>query len=244
MTLLKIYAFTFCAPAAFRKRCNWLLAVVLFLTPSYGNAYDLLLGTGEVGSFSYFSGRMVCRVINKEIPDFNCRIQVTEGEIDNLTNLQSGSLDLSIINSNVLEGAVKKSGQFQFLDINYSNLSILTPLYARPIGIIVRSNAGISSLNDLKGKRINAGAPGSIERQAMDLILKAKGWSVSDFKRFEELPTSHAQDTMAFCQGTVQAMIIVGVHPSKTTRRLIENCKGTVLDITDDAIDKLVDSRE
>ena len=140
-------------------------------------------------------------------------------EIDNLTNLQSGSLDLSIINSNVLEGAVKKSGQFQFLDINYSNLSILTPLYARPIGIIVRSNAGISSLNDLKGKRINAGAPGSIERQAMDLILKAKGWSVSDFKRFEELPTSHAQDTMAFCQGTVQAMIIVGVHPSKTTDR-------------------------
>lgn len=243
MNLQKISAVKFSAPAVFRKRFIWLLAVVLFLPPSPVSAYDLLLGTGEVGSFSHFSGRMLCRTINKEVPDINCRVQVAEDEIDNLTNLQAGSLDLAIINSNVLEGAVNKSGQFQFLDISYSNLSILTPLYANPIGIIVQSNAGISSLNDLKGKRINAGAPGSIERRAMELILKAKGWSASDFKRFEELPTSHAQDTMAFCQGTVQAMITVGVHPSKTTRRLIENCRGVVLDINDDAIDKLVDSR-
>lgn len=243
MNLQKICAVKFYAPAVFRKRLNWILAVVLLLTPSYASAYDLLIGTGKAGSFSYFSGRMLCRTIHKEIPDINCSVRGTADEIDNLTNLQAGSLDLAIINSNVLDGALNKSGQFQFLDINYSNLSILTPLYARPIGIMVQSNAGISSLNDLKGKRINAGAPGSVERRAMELILKAKGWTASDFKRFEELPTSHAQDTMAFCQGTVQAMITVGVHPSKTTRRLIENCKGAVLDINDDAIDELVDSR-
>lgn len=238
-----IYAVTPCTPADFRNCLIWFFAVVLFLIPSNASAYDLLLGTGNVGSFSYFSGRMLCRTINKENPDINCSVQTTADEIDNLTNLQAGSLDLAIINSNVLDGAVHKSGKFQFLDINYSNLSILTPLYARPIGIIVQAKAGISSLNDLKGKRINAGAPGSIERRAMELILNAKGWSVNDFKRFEELPTSHGQDTMAFCQGTVQAMITVGVHPSKTTRRLIEDCKGSVLDINDDAIDKLVKSR-
>ncbi len=243
MNLQKKCAVTFHAPAVFRKRLTLLLAVVLLWTPSYASAYDLLLGTGEVGSFSYFSGRMLCRTINKEMPDINCSVQAADDEIDNLTNLQAGSLDLAIINSNVLDSAVNKSGQFQFLDINYSNLSILTPLYARPIGIMVQSNAGISSLNDLKGKRINAGAPGSIERRAMELIMKAKGWSARDFKRFEELPTSHAQDTMAFCQGTVQAMITVGVHPSKKTQRLIENCKGAILDINDDAIDQLVDSR-
>jgi len=243
MNLQKKCVVTFYAPAVFRKRLSLFFAIVLLLTPSYASAYDLFLGTGEVGSFSYFSGRMLCRTINKEIPDIHCSVQATEDDIDNLTNLQAGSLDLAIINSNILDGAVNKSGQFQFLDINYSNLSILTPLYARPIGIMVQSNAGISSLNDLKGKRINAGAPGSIERRAMELILKAKGWSARDFKRFEELPTSQAQDTMAFCQGTVQAMITVGVHPSKTTRRLIENCKGVVLDINDDAIDDLVDSR-
>lgn len=243
MNSRRIYAVTHCTPAYFRNCIIWFFAVVLFLMPSYASAYDLLLGTGNVGSFSYFSGRMLCRTINKENPDINCSVQATEDEIDNLTNLQAGSLDLAIINSNVLDGAVNKSGQFQFLDINYSTLSILTPLYTRPIGVIVQAKAGISSLNDLKGKRINAGAPGSIERRAMELILNAKGWSANDFKRFEELPTSHSQDTMAFCQGTVQAMITVGVHPSKTTRHLIEDCKGSVLDINDDAINTLVESR-
>ncbi|MEA3467758.1 MAG: TAXI family TRAP transporter solute-binding subunit [Thermodesulfobacteriota bacterium] len=159
-----------------------------------------------------------------------------------LTNLQNGSLDLAIINSNLLDAAVNKSGMFQFLDISYGNLAILTPLYDRPIGIIVRDNAEIATLNDLKGKRINGGAPGSTERRAMELIMKAMGWSVDNFVRFEELPTSHSQDTMALCQDKVQAMITIGIHPTLSTQQLLNNCKAQLLDIHDEAIDKLVDS--
>jgi len=230
-------------PSVIRVPFVLLLGVFLFLTPSTTRAYEILLGTGEVGSFSHFSGRILCRTINKEIPEINCSVQATDDEIDSLTNLQGGSLDLAIINSNILDAAVHKTGQFQFLDINYENLSILSPLYDRPIGIIVRSNAGIATLNDLKGKRINAGAPGSIERRAMELIMKAKGWTIDDFSRFEELPTSHSQDTMAFCHGSVQAMMTIGVHPSQSTQRLIENCKGILLNIDDLDIDKLVNER-
>ncbi len=243
MNLQKIYAVTSYSPPVFRILLSFLVIIPLLLTPVAANAYDILLGTGEVGSFSHFSGRMLCRTINKEIDDISCKIKATGDEIDNLTNLQASSLDLAIINSNVLDAAIHKTGQFQFLDINYANLSILTPLYDRPIGILVRSNSGITSLNDLKGKRINAGAPGSIERRAMELILQAKGWTAKDFTRFEELPTSQGQDTMAFCHGSIQAMISIGVHPSLDTQRLIENCKGVVLDINDPDIDKLVEDR-
>ncbi len=215
----------------------------LLLTPFSANAFEVLLGTGENGSFSHFTGRMLCRTINRQLDTVTCKVQATDDEIDSLTNLQNGSLDLAIINSNVLDGAINKTGTFKFLDINYADLAILSPLYDRPIGIIVRSSAGIATLDDLKGKRINGGAPGSIERRAMNLVMQAKGWSVDDFARFEELPTSHSQDTMAFCQGTVQAMITIGVHPSLSTQRLVENCKAVFLDIDDADIDKLVDSR-
>ncbi len=221
-----------------------ILFVLLFcFAPLSANAYDILLGTADVGSFSYFSGRMLCRSINRHIDDVTCTVQAGNDEIDSLSNLQNGSLDLAIINSNILEAAVNKTGVFQFLDINYTNLAIITPLYDRPIGILVRSNAGIASLNDLIGKRVNGGAPGSIERRAMDLIMEAKGWLVEVFERFEELPTSFSQDTMAFCQGTVQAMISIGVHPALSTQRLIEDCKAEFLDIDDQAIDTLVASR-
>jgi TRAP transporter TAXI family solute receptor len=231
------------SPSVWRVAVGSILALLLFLAPLSASAYEILLGTGEVGSFSYFSGRMLCRTISRQLDDTTCTVLAADNDIDSITNLQSGSLDLAIINSNVLDAAVNKSGRFQFLDINYENLAILSPLYDRPLGILVRSNAGIATLNDLKGKRVNGGAPGSIERRAMELIMKAKGWSADDFARFEELPTSHSQDTMAFCHGTVQAMIMVGVHPSQTTQRLVENCKAVLLDIDDADIDKLVESR-
>ena len=220
-----------------------LVILLFFITPLSASAYDILLGTGNVESFSYFSGRMLCRNINRQLKDVNCKVQAADDEIDSLSNLQNGSLDLAIINSTILDAAVNKTGLFQFLDINYENLTILTPLYDRPIGVLVRSNAGISSLNDLIGKRINGGAPGSIERRAMELIMEAKGWPVEVFERFEELPTSLSQDTMAFCQGTVQMMISIGVHPALSTQRLIDNCKAVFLDIDDQAIDKLIASR-
>ncbi|RLB61522.1 MAG: hypothetical protein DRH08_13810 [Deltaproteobacteria bacterium] len=77
----------------------------------------------------------------------------------------------------------------------------------------------------------------------MGLIMKAKGWSVDDFALFEELPTSHSQDTLAFCQGTVQAMLNIGVHPTLSINNLLNKCKAQLLDIDDDAIDQLVDKR-
>lgn len=231
------------SPSIWRVAVSSIFAVSLFFAPMSASAYDILLGTGKIGSFSYFSGRMLCRVISNQVPEMTCVTQASDEEIDNLTNLQSGSLDLAIINSNVLDGAVNKTGMFQFLDISYENLAILTPLYDRPIGFLVRDNAGINTLNDLKGKRINGGAPGSIERRAMELIMQAKGWSVDDFARFEELPKSHSQDTMAFCHGTVQAMVTIGVHPVLSTQRLLDNCRAQLLDMEDDAIDKLVESR-
>ncbi|NOR50814.1 MAG: TAXI family TRAP transporter solute-binding subunit [Desulfuromonadales bacterium] len=229
-------------PSVCRVVLSSTLGLFLFLAPLTVNAYEFLVGTEKAGTFSHFTGRMLCRNISHQLPDARCSTQVAEDEVDNLTNLQSGSIDLAIINSNVLDGAINKSGVFQFLDINYENLTILTPLYDRPIGIIVRADAGIATLNDLKGKRVNGGAPGSIERQSMGLIMKAKGWSVDDFALFEELPASNSQDTLAFCQGTVQAMLNIGVHPTLSIHKLLKNCKAQLLDIDDDAIDKFVAS--
>ncbi|MEN8190124.1 MAG: TAXI family TRAP transporter solute-binding subunit [Thermodesulfobacteriota bacterium] len=219
------------------------LALLVFLLPPPVQAFEVLLGTGEHGSFSNFAGRALCRTISRHVPEVTCSTRTANDEIDNLTNLQSGSLDFAIINSNTLDDAVNKRRIFQFLDINYENLAILMPLYDRPIGLIARNDSGISTLGDLKGKRINSGPPGSTENRAMRLIMSAKGWSEDDFSLFEELPSSHSQGTMAFCHGTIQAMLTIGVHPALATQRVLENCNAHLVSISDDSIDKLVASR-
>jgi len=134
------------------------LSFVLLFSPVLVHAFDIRLGTGPPGSFSYFSGRVLCRMINNQVADLNCQ-QVAAAEaadVYNLTNLSEGSLDIILIDSRPLFDAINKTGNFEFLDINYDNLRAVAPFYDTPISLIVRNDAGINSLADLKGKRVNA----------------------------------------------------------------------------------------
>ena len=220
------------------------LCLILFaatcLFPFSAHAFDILLGTGAPGSFSYFSGRVLCRMINHKVDDVNCRQVPATGDVHNLTNLQGGSLDISLVDSRTLFDAINKTGNFKFLDISYENLRALAPLYNVPVTLIVRNDAGIDSLADLKGKRINAGTPGSLQYQAVNTVLNAKKWSRKDFSLVGDLPPIKSQDTKAFCYGTMQAMVYIGIHPDFSLRRLLKTCNAELLSMDDSDIEKLI----
>jgi len=178
--------------------------------------------------------------INKEVKDINCKVIPGSGDIHNLTNLLQGSLDIALIDSKMLYDAINKTGSFKFLDINYQNLSIIAPLYDVPITLIVGNNTNITKLSDLKGKRINIGAPLSSQNLFFDTILKAKTWSTKDFSLVAEISDSQSQDTMAFCHGDVDAMIHIGVHPDSSLQQLSRLCNAKIIDMNDDDIATLV----
>ena len=214
--------------------------LVVGLFPSAADAFDILFGTGETGTFSHFTGRTICRLINRYSEDINCETVPAPDDVHNLTNLQGGSLDLGLIDSRMLYDAINKTGDFEFLDINYDNLRALAPLYDVPVTLVVRSDARITSLEELKGKRINAGAPRSLQHLAVDTIMKAKNWSRGDFSLVEELPASQSQDSMAFCHGTIQAMVHIGVHPDSSLQQLFKLCKAGLVNMDDSDIEKLI----
>lgn len=215
-----------------------LLAAVA--TPGRTLATDILLGTDAAGSFSHFAGRAVCRVINRNADGLDCQVIPAPDGIHNMTNLQGGSLDIALVDTGMLYDAVNNKGNFAFLDILYDNLALLAPVYDRAIVLVARADAGIDSLDNLKGKRINAGVSRSSTHQTMQLIWRAKGWTPKDFNTVEALPSSLSQDTMAFCHGSVQAMLHIGVHPDSALQKLISLCKALPVDMNDADITKLV----
>ena len=215
-----------------------LLSVVVF--PLTASAFDLLLGTGETGTFSQFSGKLLARIITRHADGINCKYVPAPDDVYNLTNLQGGSLDLILIDTLTLHDAIQKKGAFEFLDINYTNLRALFPVYELPTVIVVRQDAKIETLDDLKGKRVNAGAPRSPEHHMMDVILQAKNWTPRHFSLMAELGSSLSEDTMAFCHGTVQALLFMGVHPDSSLQQLFKLCKARLIDLDDSGIEKLV----
>lgn len=214
--------------------------LVIGFFPFAVHAFDILLGTGAFGTFSHFSGRSICRVINRYSGQMNCKTVPAPNDVHILTNLQGGSLDMGLIDSRMLNDAMNRTGYFAFMDINYENLRTLFSLYDIPVTLVVRSDAGIDSLAKMKGKRINAGAPRSLQHLAMDTIMKAKNWSKEDFSLIAELPPSQSQDTMAFCHGNIQAMVHIGVHPDASLQQLFRLCEASLVDMDDKDIEKLV----
>lgn len=203
-------------------------------------AFDLLLGVGERGTFSYFTGRIISRIINQSVDEVQCKIVPAMGDLDNLTNLRGGSLDIALIDSRTFYDALNKKERFEFLDITYENLRVLTPLYQMPYTLVVRGDAAIAALDDIKGKRLNAGAPMSSEHLVVDALLEMKDWTQKDFKLFEELPASHSQDSMAFCHGSIQAMVHIGMHPNEKIEQLLKLCQGRLISMNDADIQKRV----
>lgn len=217
---------------------------LLATLPGPSQAFELLLGTGERGSFSHFTGRRLCRIITS-LPgkDLQCRTVPGASPVHNLTNLSGGALDLTLIDSRLLYEALHETGSFRFLDINYANLSALFPVYDIPVTLLARGDAGIQRLTDVKGKKVNFGPPYSRQHQLFDMILEAKNWNGSDFSLVEKLSNSGSQAAMAFCHGRVQAMIHVGIQPDPVLDHLHRLCDARPVDLADADIQTMVRER-
>ena len=225
---------------------TWVILTGLFLLlgwrPCRAEALEIRLGTGQVGTFSHFTAQQLCRVINADQAGLTCTPVPTPDDLDNLTNLRSGSLDIGLVSSRTLHDALHQADDFRYLDISYQNLRLILPMNSVPVSLVVRRDARISSLDQLAGKRINAGVPGTMEHEVMKMIMEAKGWSKSDFSLLEGLSSTQAQNTMALCHGTIQAMLHIGVHPDRKLEYLFTSCQATLAPMQDRQMTELIHS--
>jgi TRAP transporter TAXI family solute receptor len=60
-------------------------------------------------------------------------------------------------------------------------------VHPEPFTVVARADSGISTFDDLKGKRVNVGNPGSGQRGTMEVLMEANGWTMDDFALATEL---------------------------------------------------------
>jgi len=53
--------------------CFLALLLCMALFPSTSFSFELLIGTGERGSFSHYAGKIICRSVHKFDQDVTCR---------------------------------------------------------------------------------------------------------------------------------------------------------------------------
>ena len=215
-----------------------LVSVLLTLLVLPVQADEILIGTGSKSGVYFQAGRSLCRLLQRNSEGVSCEPVETAGSVSNLANVEGGALEVGIVQSDIQHHAVHRSGPYRFVDIPHDNLRALFSLYVEPFNLVVRRDAGIASLNDLKGRRINIGNSGSGHRETMEVLMRAMGWSADDFQLVTELPAS--QQTMSLCHNRVQAMVYTAGHPNRSVARAIELCDAKLVEVSGTEVDRLV----
>lgn len=219
-------------------RLSKLLFVLLPLAVLPAQAQEILVGTGSKSGVYFQVGRSICRLLNRNKARMSCTPLETGGSVSNLANVEGGSLEIGIVQSDIQHHAMHRSGPFQFVDTPHDNLRALFSLYTEPFNLIARADSGISGLDDLKGRRVNIGNAGSGQRATMEVIMRAKGWTTDDFQLASELPAS--QHAMALCHNRVQALVFMAGHPNRSITRALKLCDAALVDVDGPEIESLV----
>ena len=194
-------------------------------------ADQVAIGTGEPGSAYYKLGRALCRLIDRgsDRQDLTCEPLATPGGLFNLENVRGGAIEFGLVPSDLHYFAVEQVGPFEFVDATYESIRSLFSLYAEVFTLVVPRDAGIAGLDDLKGRRVNNGVWGTTERNFIEALAAAKDWSDGDFLLVEELPV--AQQSLAFCHGSLDAIVYSVSHPNRDVGRVLEQCDGALVGV-------------
>lgn len=198
------------------------------------------IGTAGVTGVYYPAGGAICRLVTRGRKDhgIRCTVESTGGSIYNLNAIRQGDLDMGVAQSDWQYHAYNGTALFERLGADKSLRSVFS-LHGEPFTIVARQDSGIKSLDDLKGKRVNIGNPGSGMRATMEVLMRAKGWTMNDFKRTFEMKA--AEQGQALCDNNIDAMVYAAGHPNGAIQEVTSTCEAKLIPVEGEAVDKLVE---
>ncbi|HMB86398.1 MAG TPA: TAXI family TRAP transporter solute-binding subunit [Methylomirabilota bacterium] len=113
------------------------------------------LGTATPGGGFPVYGQAVADTINEVVATLDVRPRNTKGSTENVPLLEAGSLDLALVQGEVVHEALTGVGRAP------ADLRVLAAMYSTPGMFVVRADAPYRSIEDLKGRPVAFGARGS-----------------------------------------------------------------------------------
>jgi TRAP transporter TAXI family solute receptor len=197
------------------------------------------IGTGGQTGVYFVVGQSICKLVNRGTAQhgIKCTAPSTGGSNANINAIRAGDMDMGVAQSDwqyyAYNGMAvhEEAGPFKELRAVFS-------VHPEPFTVIARADSGITTFDDLKGKRVNIGNPGSGQRGTMEVIMDAKGWTMDDFALASELKS--AEQSQALCDNKVDAIIFTVGHPNGSIQEATTSCESVLVPVTGPEIDKLV----
>ena len=155
---------------------------------------QLSIATGGTGGVYYPMGGGLAEIINNHVDGYAATAEVTGASVENMGLIATGDADIALALADTVQQAYTGTGRFEGKQL--SMVRAMGVAYANMIQIVAIEGSGITSLQDLVGKRVSIGAPGSGTEVNALSILAANGISYDDIDE-QRLNFNETADALA-----------------------------------------------
>jgi TRAP transporter TAXI family solute receptor len=198
------------------------------------------IGTGGTAGTYYPIGGLIANAISATgengVEGLVATAVSSNGSVANINAIQSGASESGFSQSDVAYWAHSGTGLYEGKP-KVEDLRLIATLYPETLHIVARADAGISSVADLKGKRVSIDEPGSGTIVDARLVLAAYGLSEKDISP-EYLKPGPSGEKMR--DGALDAFFFVGGFPAGAITELAASTAITLVPVAGAEAEKLI----
>ena len=155
---------------------------------------------------------------------------------DNVIALQEEEAELAFVQTDVISNAIEGINSFEGNPVD--NVLAIGSLYPETIQIVTTTDSGISTVEDLAGKTVSVGAPGSGTYVNAEQILEVHGMTMDDI---EAQSLDFSESTGGIQDGNIDAAFITAGTPTGAVEGLSATAEVDIVPVAQEKIDELIE---
>lgn len=152
----------------------------------------LSIATGGTGGVYYPLGGGLANVLGKAIPGVEATAEVTSASVDNIKLVGAGKADIAFTLADTAADGFNGTGKFK----EKVPVRAIAVIYANKSQWVTVEGTGIRKIQDLKGRHIATGAPGSGTETIAIRILEAYGIDAEKDVKREKLSVAESVNAL------------------------------------------------
>lgn len=198
------------------------------------------IGTGGITGVYYPTGGAIARIVNQKRDQYGIRVMVesTAGSVFNVNAIMAGDLEFGLIQSDRQYQAINGLAEWEQKG-KQKDLRAVFSIHPESVTLVAAVDAGIAKIEDLKGKRVNIGNPGSGQRQNSIDALTAVGIDYNTDLVAESVNAAEAPGLLQ--EGQIDAFFYTVGHPNGAIKEATAGArKVRFVPVSGPGIDKLI----
>jgi uncharacterized protein len=195
------------------------------------------IATGGTAGTYYPLGGAIAKIFNENVPGVTANAQATGASVENVGLVSKGEAEIAFVQNDVTFYAYNGTEIFADKE-KITNIRGMAMLYPEVVQIIATKDSGIASVDDLKGKKVAVGAPGSGAEANARQILEAHGIKYEDLAKADFLSFNEAADQIKNKQ--IDAAFITAGLPTSAISEVAQTADIVIVPIDSAKITEMI----